>query len=69
MHAQQYNLYGKWNQIMPLLNVMAALKRNVMVNSCQIMDHTKVSQLHKRQMGLEAIATGTFLSYGEEAQP
>lgn len=43
MHAQQYNLYGKWNQIMTLLNVMAQLKENVTVNSCQIMDHAKVS--------------------------
>lgn len=46
MHAQQYNLYGKWNQIMVSLNVMAALKGNVTVNSCQIMDHAEVSQLH-----------------------
>lgn len=46
MHAQQYNLYGKWNQIMASLNVMAALKGNVTVNSCQIMDHAEVSQLH-----------------------
>lgn len=46
MHAQQYNLYGKWNQIMASLNVMAALKGNVTVNSCQIMDHAAVSPLH-----------------------
>lgn len=46
MHAQQYNLYGKWDQIMASLNVMAALKGNVTVNSCQIMDHAEVSQLH-----------------------
>lgn len=46
MHAQQYNLYGKWNQIMASLNVMAALKGNVTVNSCQIMDHAEVSLLH-----------------------
>lgn len=45
MHAQQYNLYGKWNQIMASLNVMAALKGNVTVNSRQIMDHAEVSQL------------------------
>lgn len=46
MHEQQYNLYGKWGQIMASLNVMAALKGNVTVNSCQIMDHAGVSQLH-----------------------
>lgn len=46
MHAQQYNLYGKWDQITASLNVMAALKGNVTVNSCQIMDHAEVSQLH-----------------------
>lgn len=31
---------------MASLNVMAALKANVTVNSCQIMDHAEVSQLH-----------------------
>lgn len=46
MRAQQYNLYGKWNQIMASLNVMATLKGNVTVNSGQIMDHAEVSQLH-----------------------
>lgn len=69
MRAQQYNLYGKWNQIMASLNVMATLKGNVTANSCQIMDRAQVSQLHWRQMAPEAIATVTLLSYEEGWQP
>lgn len=54
---------------MASLNVMAALKGNVTVNSYQIMDHAEVSQLHSRQIALEAIATVMLLSYEEGEQP
>lgn len=54
---------------MASLNVMAARKGNVTVNSCQIMDHAEVSQLRQRQMALEAIATVTLLSYEEGSSP
>lgn len=69
MHAQQYNLYGKWDRIMASLNVMAALKGDVTVNSRQIMDRAAVSQLHWRQIALGAIATGTSVSYEEGGRP
>lgn len=45
------------------------IEGNVTVNSCQIMDHAGVSQLHCRQIAPEAIATVTPLSYEEGERP